>query len=88
MQSEPFTFTYCEQQYEALAESVPSADRYRRFRLAFPNVQSIVEGSMHVTETAHGEWLIERFMSMHPVPEEFLRGVYVGFVEFIDDEKT
>ena len=86
MQSETFSFTYCEQQYEAIAEYKPNENSYRRYRLAFPNIQSIVEGSIHVAETAQGEWLIERFMSVHPVPEEFLNSVCQGFVEFIHNQ--
>ena len=88
MQGEPFSFTYCEQQYEAMAEHKPDENRFRRFRLAFPNILSIVEGSIHVAETPQGEWLIERFMSVHPVPEEFLNSVCQGFVEFIDNQKV
>jgi hypothetical protein len=88
MQTEPFSFTYCEQQYEATAECLPGANILRRYRLAFPNIQSIVEGTIQVAETPEGEWLIEKFMSVHPVPEEFLQGVCQGFVEFIDNQKT
>jgi hypothetical protein len=88
MQREPFSFTYCEQQYEAMAECLPDANSFRRYRLAFPNIQSIVEGTIQVAETPEGEWLIEKFMSVYPVPEEFLHGVCQGFVEFIDNKKT
>jgi hypothetical protein len=88
MQGEPFSFTYCEQQYEAIAEYKPDANGFRRYRLAFPNIQSIVEGSVHMAETPQGEWLIEKFMSVHPVPEEFLNSVCQGFVEFIDNQKA
>jgi len=88
MQEEHFSFTYCEQQYEAIAEYKPGDNSFRRYRLAFPNIQSIVEGSIHVAETQQGGWLIERFMSVHPVPEEFLNSVCQGFVEFIDNKKT
>ena len=88
MQTEPFSFTYCEQQYEAMAECLPDANSFRRYRLAFPKIQSIVEGTIQVAETPEGEWLIEKFMSVHPVPEEFLHGVCQGFVEFIDNKKT
>ena len=88
MQEEHFSFTYCEQQYEAIAEYKPGDNRFRRYRLAFPNIQSIVEGSIHVAETQQGGWLIERFMSVHPVPEEFLNSVCQGFVEFMDNQKT
>jgi len=88
MQGEPFCFTYCEQQYEAIAECLSSANGFRRYRLAFPHIQSIVEGTVQVAETPEGEWLIEKFMSVHPVPEEFLHNICQGFVEFIDNQKT
>ena len=87
MNGEPFAFTYCDQ-HEAFAECLASANTFRRYRLAFPNIQSIVEGTIHVAETADGEWLIEKFMSVHPVPEEFLHNVCQGFVEFIDNRKV
>jgi hypothetical protein len=87
MQGDPFYFIYCEQQYEATAEYLSSSNSFRRYRLAFPNIQSIVEGSIHVAETSQGEWIIEKFMSVHPVPEEFLNGVCQGFVEFIRNPK-
>ncbi|HET7002061.1 MAG TPA: hypothetical protein VFI33_12155 [Puia sp.] len=88
MQGEPFSFTYCEKQYEAFAEFKPDTNGIRRYRLAFPNIQSIVEGTVHVAETPKGEWMIERFMSVHPVPEEFLNSVCQGFAEFINSQKA
>jgi hypothetical protein len=83
-----FSFTYCDQQYKAFAECLPSSNGFRRYKLNFPNVQSIVEGSVHISETPEGEWLIEKFMSVHPVPEEFLHDIAQGFVEFIDNQKV
>lgn len=88
MQGETFSFTYCEKRYEAIAECKPDDNLLRRCRLAFPNIQSIVEGSIHVAETPKGEWIIERFMSVHPVPEEFLNSVCRGFVEYIESQKN
>jgi hypothetical protein len=88
MTQEPFQFTYRDQPFEAKAECLPAVNGFRHYRLAFPNVQSIVEGSVHVTETPEGEWLIEKFISVHPVPEEFLHAVSQGFVEYIDNQKN
>lgn len=85
---EPFSFTYSNQQYQAFAESLPTSNSYRNYRLAFPNVQSIVEGSVQVSETPEGEWLIEKFISANPVPEEFLHAVSQGFVEYIDTHRA
>jgi hypothetical protein len=88
MPPESFHFTYSGQSYEAKAECLPSANGYRKYRLYFPNVQSIVEGSVYVNETPEGEWEIDKIMSADPVHEEFLHAVSQGFVEFIDTQKT
>jgi hypothetical protein len=87
MPYDPFGFTYSGQQYQAQAECLPSSNGFRRYKLHFPNVQSIVEGSVHIIETPEGEWLIEKIMSVHPVPEEFLHDIAQGFVEYVDNQK-
>ena len=85
---DPFTFNYDNQQFQAFAELLPSANTYRNYRLAFPNVETIVEGSIHVSETPEGEWLMDKFIAINPVPEKFLHSVSQGFVEFIDTHNT
>ncbi|MDP9041492.1 MAG: hypothetical protein M3N30_05885 [Bacteroidota bacterium] len=84
---EPFTFRYSGQEYEAVAECLPSVNGYRKYKLAFPNIQSIVEGSVHMSETPNGDWQIEKIMSADPIHEEFLHDIAQGFVEFIDNQK-
>ncbi len=84
---EPFTFRYGGQEFKAMAECLPSVNGFRRYKLAFPNIQSIVEGSVHMTETLNGDWQIEKIMSADPIHEEFLHGIAQGFVEFIDNQK-
>jgi hypothetical protein len=44
MREEYFPFTYSGQQFQAEAECLPSVNGFRRNKLKFPNVQSIVEG--------------------------------------------
>ena len=85
---DPFTFTYCEQKYEAFAECLPSSNGFRRYKLNFPNVQSIVEGSVHMLETLEGDWQIDKITSADPIHEEFLHDIAQGFVEFIDSQKN
>jgi hypothetical protein len=84
---DPFTFTYADQKYEAYAECLPSSNGFRRYKINFPNVQSIVEGSVYLNETLECEWQIEKIMSADPIHEEFLHDVAQGFVEFIDNQK-
>lgn len=85
---DPFTFTYCEQKYQAFAECLPSVNGFRRYKLAFPNIQSIVEGSVDMLETPEGDWQIEKIMSADPIHEEFLHNIAQGFVEYIDIQKN
>jgi hypothetical protein len=87
MPGEPFIFTYCDQQFEARAECLPSVNDFKRYKISFPNVQSIVEGSVYLTETPGGEWVIEKIFGAHPIHEEFLNDISHGFVEFIDNQK-
>jgi hypothetical protein len=88
MPGDNFSFTYSGQQYEAQAECLPEVNGFRKYRLNFPNVQSIVEGSVQVTETLEGDWEIDKIMSADPVHEEFLHDVAQGFVEYIDNLKN
>jgi hypothetical protein len=83
-----FSFTYSGQPYEGKAENLPSANGYRKYRLYFPNIQSMVEGSVYVNETPEGEWAIDKIMSADPLHEEFLHDIAQGFVEFIDTQKS
>jgi hypothetical protein len=87
MTGDPFPFTYSGQQFEAKAECLPSSTSYRKYRLDFPNIQSIVEGSVYLSETPDGEWAIEKIMSADPIHEEFLHDISQGFVEYIDNQK-
>jgi hypothetical protein len=87
MPDESFPFTYSGQQFEAKAECLPNENGYRKYRLNFPNIQSIVEGSVYVNETPEGEWAIDKIMSADPVHEEFLHDIAQGFVEYIDNQK-
>ena len=50
MPEDSFPFTYSGDQYEAQAECLPSVNGFRRYRLNFPNVQIIVEGSVSMAE--------------------------------------
>ncbi len=83
-----FHFTYCDQQYEARAECNPIVNGPKKYKISFPNVQSIVEGSVHFNETSEGEWSIEKIMSAHPIPKEFLDDITNGFIEFIETQKV
>ena len=83
-----FNFTYSDVQYTAFAECLPSSNGFRRYKLNFPNVQSIVEGSVHVIESIGGDWAIDKVMSADPIHEEFLHDIAQGFVEYIDNQKT
>jgi hypothetical protein len=85
---DPFTFTYSDQKYEAFAECLPSSNGFRRYKINFPNVQSIVEGSVQMIETLEGDWQIDKIMSADPIHEEFLHDIAQGFVEFIDNQKS
>jgi hypothetical protein len=87
MPEDSFPFTYSGHQCEAQAECLPSVNGFRRYRLNFPNVQSIVAGSVCMAETPEGEWEIEKIMSADPIHEEFLHQIAQGFVEFIDNQK-
>jgi hypothetical protein len=88
MPYESFSFTYSGQQYQAQAECLPSSNGFRRYKLQFPNIQSIVEGSVHMIETLGGDWEIEKIMSADPIHEEFLHDIAQGFVEFVDNQKV
>ncbi len=85
---DPFTFTYAGQTYEAFAECLPDSNGFRRYKINFPNVQSIVEGCVYLNETPEGEWAIDKIMSADPVHVEFLHDISQGFVEFIDNQKN
>ena len=80
-----FEFYYNDKCYQATAECIPSKNGYRKYKIAFPNVQSIVEGTVDLNETQFGDWEIGKIMSADPVHEEFLRQVAQGFVEYIDN---
>jgi hypothetical protein len=84
MENVKFTFHYAGQSFEATAECLSDANSSRRYKIDFPNVQSIVEGSVYLSEAGNGEWEIEKIMSADPVHEEFLHQVSQGFVEYID----
>ena len=88
MPQQYFTFTYSGRQYQAEADCLPQVNEFRRYKLRFPNVQSIVEGSVHMLETLEGDWQIEKIMSADPIHEEFLHDIAQGFVEFIDNQKV
>jgi hypothetical protein len=88
MTGETFSFSYSGQHYEAEAECLPSVNGYRKYKINFPNVQSIVEGSVYLTETPEGEWEIGKIMSADPIHEEFLHQISQGFVEFVDNQKS
>jgi hypothetical protein len=88
MQEEYFSFEYNGQKYQAEAECQPSVNGFRRYKLKFPNVQSIVEGSVLMIETLEGDWQIDKIMGADPIHEEFLHAIAQGFVEFIDNQKN
>ncbi len=80
-----FEFYYQDQCYQASAKELPSNNGYRCYKIFFPNVQSITEGSVDLHEAQDGEWEIRKIMSADPVHEEFLHQVAEGFVEYIDN---
>ncbi len=80
MPADTFHFTYGGQKYEASAEAQAEVNGFRRYKLAIPKVQSIVEGSVHMTETLEGDWVIEKIISADPVQEEFLHEIGQVFV--------
>ena len=88
MPGTPFQFHYNDKQYEARAEYQPVVKGLRRYKLCFPNIQSIVEGSVHVCETTEGKWSIEKIMTVHPIPKEFLDNITDGFIAFIETQKV
>jgi hypothetical protein len=88
MPGSSFYFIYNDIQYEAKAECHPVVNGLRSYKLRFPNIQSIVEGSVHLNETSEGKWTIERIMSLHPIPKEFLDEITSGFIEFIETSKV
>ena len=88
MPEEIFSFTYSGQEYQAKALCLPDSNGFRRYKINFPNVQSIVEGSVYLTETLEGDWLIDKIMSADPIHEEFLHDISQGFVEYIDTHKA
>jgi hypothetical protein len=79
-----FNFTYQKQEVEAKACPIPSKTGFRNYKIAFPNVLNIVEGSLEMSESLYGEWEICKIFSADPIQEEFLRTIAQGFVEHID----
>jgi hypothetical protein len=88
MQEKYFSFPYNGQNYQAEAESLPSVNGFRRYKLNFPNCQRIVEGSVLMIETLEGDWQIDKISSADPTHEEFLHNIAQGFVEFVDNQKN
>jgi hypothetical protein len=88
MKNEKFPFYYAEQCYEAEAECLETDNGYRKYRINFPTVLNIVEGTVYVSEQPYGDWEIEKIMSADPVQEEFLHKIAQGFVEYIDTNKN
>lgn len=84
MSEERFSFYYNDECFEAKAECLESDTGFRRYKLNFPNVLNITEGSVYVAEQLYGEWEIEKIMSADPIQEEFLHKIAQGFVEYID----
>ena len=88
MQEEYFSFPYNGKNYQAEAEGLPSVNGFRRYKLNFPNVQNIVEGSVLMIETLEGDWQIDKIIHADPIHEEFLHDIAQGFVEFVDNQKN
>ncbi len=79
-----FPFSYQEDDFEARAQEMPSNTGYRNYKIHFPNVLNIVEGSVDISESLYGEWEICKIFSADPIQEEFLHCLAQGFVEYID----
>ena len=88
MKNEKFSFYYADHCYEAEAECLETDTGYRKYRINFPAVLNIVEGTVYVSEQLYGDWEIEKIMSADPVQEEFLHKIAQGFVEYIDNSKN
>jgi hypothetical protein len=88
MQEENFSFPYNGQNYQAVAQSLPGVNGFRRYKLNFPNCQHIVEGSVLMIETLEGDWEIDKISSADPIHEEFLHNIAQSFVEFVDNQKN
>ena len=83
-----FPFTYKEEKFEARLQPLPSNSGFRNFKIHFPNVLNIVEGSVEISESLYGEWEICKIFSADPIQEEFLHCLAQSFVEYIDTHQS
>lgn len=83
-----FSFTYQEQCVEAKAHELPSKTGMRNYKVDFPTVLNITEGSVELSESLYGEWEICKIFSADAIQEEFLRKIAQGFVECIDTKQN
>jgi hypothetical protein len=83
-----FPFYYHDETFEARAYPSSSKTGFRNYKIHFPNVLNIVEGSVDVAESLYGEWEICKIFSADPIQEEFLHCLAQGFVEYIDTHQS
>jgi hypothetical protein len=79
-----FPFCYQDETFEARALPLSSKTGFRNYKIHFPNVLNIVEGSVDMSESLNGEWEICKIFSADPIQEEFLHCLAQAFVEYID----
>jgi len=83
-----FPFTYQNENFEAKAHELPSKTGFRNYKIEFPNVLNIVEGSVEISESLYGEWEICKIFSADPIQEDFLHCLAQSFVEYIDTRQS
>lgn len=83
-----FSFIYQEQCVEAKAHELPSKTGMRNYKVDFPTVLNITEGSVELSESLYGEWEICKIFSADTIQEEFLHKIAQGFVECIDTKQN
>jgi hypothetical protein len=77
-----------DEKYEGRVHPLPGDGGFRNFKIHFPNVLNIVEGSVEISESLNGEWEICKIFSADPIQEEFLHCLAQSFVEYIDTQQS
>ncbi|HZZ76360.1 MAG TPA: hypothetical protein VFE04_10550 [Puia sp.] len=83
-----FPFSYQDENFEARAHPLESKSGLRNYKIHFPTVLNIVEGSVEISESLYGEWEICKIFSADPIQEEFLHCLAQAFVEYVDTHQS
>src|SRR5262249_5960577 len=83
-----FQFSYMDETFEANFHPMESKNSLRNFKINFPTVLNITEGSVEISELSNGEWEICKIFSADPIQKEFLHSLAQGFVENIDTQQS